>query len=328
MLPLLRELTDQYGVNRKAAAKRRAAASAYIAELHAELVRGLARHVDAAAEPRLTAAPGTTPPAVLIEALHAWAASRGPLPPQAADLRTHGDWRVRVAALETLVARRHGQVRQFLAAALRDTEVRVRFAAMAGLGVLGDPESQAQLKELMKDRIDGVRAEAARALARAGAKKAVLEAAGDGSWRVRIEVAHALGAYWDRDAAAVAAKLLDDPSVEVQHATVAALARWPLERAGSLLLTAMGKTAFIIRKSAPKSWPRGGRRRSNSPSKAPFPAASNSSTSSRRAFESSSAPWIRRPSARHLPLRARGSRSCPNRSIASRNCSGGRTCGG
>ncbi len=259
VLPLLRELTDQYGVNRKAAAKRRAAPSAYIAELHAELVRGLVRHVDAAAEPRLTAALGATPPAVLIEALHAWAASRGPLPPQAADLRTHGDWRVRVAALETLVARRHGQVRQFLAAALRDTEVRVRFAAMAGLGVLGDPESQAQLKELMKDRIDGVRAEAARALARAGAKKAVLEAAGDGSWRVRIEVAHALGAYWDRDAAAVAAKLLDDPSVEVQHATVAALARWPLERAGSLLLTAMGKSAFIIRKSAAEElaarWP-------------------------------------------------------------------------
>jgi HEAT repeat protein len=258
VLPLLRELTDQYGVIKKSAG--RGGTSPYIAELHAELVRGLARHVDAAAEPRLTAALGSAAPAVLVEALHAWGASRaGPLPPPAADLRSHGDGRVRIAALEALVARRHAQAREFLVEALRDTDIRVRFAAMAGLGELGDAESQAKLKELIKDRVDGVRAEAARALARAGAKPAVLEAAGDGSWRVRYQVAHALAAYGDREAAAVAAKLLDDPSIEVQRATIAALARWPLERAGPLLLTAMGKRAFVARKCAAEAlavrWP-------------------------------------------------------------------------
>ena len=149
MLPLLRELTDQYGVRKPPAARSGSApVSTYVAELHAELVRGLARHLDAADEPRLTAALRHTPPTVLVEALHAWAASRrGRLPAEAADLRSHGDWRVRAAALQALVAQRHPQARQFLSEALRDTDLQVRLAAIAGLGALGDPAVASHAQE-------------------------------------------------------------------------------------------------------------------------------------------------------------------------------------
>ena len=88
------------------------------------------------------------------------------------------------------------------------------------------------------------------ALAHAAAKEAVFEAAGDASWRVRLQVARALAAWPDREAAAVVRRLLDDPSAEVQRKTVAALSGWPVEAAGPLLLEAMGKSAFITRKTA------------------------------------------------------------------------------
>ena len=282
-----------------------------------------------AEEPRLTAALRNAPPPVLVEALHAWAASRsGPLPAAVADLRSHGDPRVRAAALQTLVARRHPQAREFLLAALRDTDVQVRFVAIAGLGVLADPESQAKLKEMTKDRIDGIRAEAVRALAHAGARQTVLEAAGDTSWRVRSQVAHALAAYAGRDGAAVAAKFLDDPSAEVQRATVAAVAGWPLEQAGPLLLEAMGKRAFLTRKTAAEDlaarWPPA----AEFPVEGPLPRRQEILQQVAGPFPSSSlAPSIVRPCAGHLPGRSRRSSSPPSSSNVQPNCSSNRTCG-
>ena len=149
-----------------------------------------------------------------------------------------------------MVARRYPQARQFLTEALRDFDLQVRMAAIAGLGIVADSQAQTTLKELMKHRVDGIRAEAVTALAHTGAKKDVLDAAADMSWRVRLRVAEALAAYPDRDGAAVAAKLFDDPSAEVERKTVATLAKWPLEQAGPLLLAAMSKEAFITRKTA------------------------------------------------------------------------------
>ena len=254
-LELLRKLADQYGYKPQQksppAAGPRPPSSPYLPELHAELVRGLARRVDPGKEPRLAAALASPAPAVRVEALRAWAASRkGDLPPAAADLRSNSDPRVRAAALQTLVARDHPQAKQWLAEALRNVALPVRLAAISGLGVLGDPESQAALRELLKDRVDGIRAAVVTALARAAAKQAVLEAAGDASWRVRLQVARALTAWPDRDAAAVAQRLLDDPSAEVQRRTVLALSGWPLETAGPLFLEAMGRTSFLTRKTA------------------------------------------------------------------------------
>ena len=143
-----RKLADQYGYKPQQksppAAGPRPPSSPYLPELHAELVRGLARRVDPGKEPRLAAALASPAPAVRVEALRAWAASRkGDLPPAAADLRSNSDPRVRAAALQTLVVRDHPQAKQWLAEALRDVALPVRLAAISGLGVLGDPESQA-----------------------------------------------------------------------------------------------------------------------------------------------------------------------------------------
>ena len=91
----------------------------------------------------------------------------------------------------------------------------------------------------------------------------VLGAAGDRSWRVRLKVAEALAGYGDRDGAAAARRLLDDPSAEVERQVVRSLAAWPWEMAGPVLLDALGKDAVTVRKLAAEQlaarWPAGGR---------------------------------------------------------------------
>ena len=91
----------------------------------------------------------------------------------------------------------------------------------------------------------------------------VLGAAGDASWRVRLKVAEALAGYGDRDGAAAARRLLDDPSAEVERQVVRSLAAWPWEMAGPVLLDALGKDAVTVRKLAAEQiaarWPAGGR---------------------------------------------------------------------
>ena len=79
------------------------ASTGYQADLHAELLRALARHVDAGDDPRFLAAAQVPSTLVRIETLRAWAAgSRGSMPADVADLRNDDDPRVRAAALTAL----------------------------------------------------------------------------------------------------------------------------------------------------------------------------------------------------------------------------------
>lgn len=242
----LRELIDQYG------REQRNGTSRYIADLHAELIRGLGRHLDAADDPRFVEALRSPAADVRLEALTAWSAGRrSGLPIEAVDLRSDGDWRVRAAALQALAKRRHPQAHEYANTALRDNDMRVRIAAVAALGELGSDDARATLAGLIqKNQPERIRAESVAALTRLGAKQPVLDAAGDPSWRVRLKVAEALAAWPDRDGIAAARRLLDDPSSEVERAVIAALAPWPLEQAGPLLLLAMGKDGLMARKSA------------------------------------------------------------------------------
>ena len=251
----LRELVDEHG---RRSGK---AAAHYVPELHAELIRGLARHVDAADDPRFVDALRSPAAEVRLEALAAWAtAERGSLPIEVLDLRANGDYRVRAAALQAMAKRRHAQAEEYATAALRDNDIRVRMAAIAALGELGGSAAQATLQGLLEKRqAEQIRTASVAALARMGARKAVLEAASDESWRVRIKVADALAAWPDGNALTTAGRLLDDPSTEVQRAVVAALARWPLAQSGPILMTAMGKDCFLTRKTAAEQlaarWP-------------------------------------------------------------------------
>ena len=236
-LAALRELCDQYG-------RPGGPQSHYVPELHVELIRGLARHVDAADDPRCTAALRAPSPDVRLEALAAWSESRGkrgqspfagtarrvlrtngdcplfprrPLPVELTDLRAAGDYRVRAAALQVMAKHRHPQAEQYAADALRNNDLRMRTAAIVALGQLGGQKPQDALQGLLaKHQPERLRTEAVAALTKMGAKKPVLDAAGDESWRVRAKVAEALPAWPDAEAAVVAPRLLDDPSGEVQ----------------------------------------------------------------------------------------------------------------
>lgn len=250
----LNELLDQYGRFGKEAKAQ------YVAELHAELIRGLARRADASGDPRLIEALRSPNAEVRLEALKAYAASREKtLPVEALDLRTDGDWRIRAAVLQAAAAARHPQAEEYLTSALMDGDARVRGSAIADLGILATPDALAMLQKLLKDQNNSIRAQAVSALAAAKVEDSVLEAADDRSWRVRQKAAEALAAFPDSNAASAARRLLDDGSSEVQLAAVRALEAWPLERSGPILLAAMSKPAFITRKTAAEQlnakWP-------------------------------------------------------------------------
>ena len=221
------------------------------AQLHAELVRGLARHVDPADDPRFARALGSKSAEVRLAALRAWAGStRGGLPGEVGRLCGDSNPRIRAAALDAVSRRRDPQAQRILSAALEDHDLDVREAAVIGLGALGGIEAEATLRRLLEDRDEKTRAAAIVALAQVGAKQAVLEAADDKAWRVRQQVARALARFGDADGAAAAGRLLGDPSAVVQQETVRAVARWPLREAGAILLEALASSSFSTRGEA------------------------------------------------------------------------------
>ncbi len=203
----LRRLADRYGQYTPGVT------TGYQADLHAELLRALARHIDAADDPRFIAAAQVPSVFVRIETLRAWAAgTRGLLPGEIVDLRSDDDPRVRAAALATLAARKHPAACDFLTAGVRDLDLSVRLAAIRGLGKLDDGQAHAVLADLLKDRSELIRAGAVEAVAYQGSRAVVLGVVADRSWRVRLKVAEALAAFSDREGAAAARRLLDDPS--------------------------------------------------------------------------------------------------------------------
>ena len=254
----LRALIDRFGQFTPGAS------TGYQSDLHAELLRALSGHVDAGDDPRFIAAAQVPSAAVRIETLRAWACGNsGPLPTEIADLRSDDDPRVRAAALAALATRRPSAARDYLTSAVHDVDLTVRLAAIRGLGQIDDVQAQATLADLLKDRAELIRAAAVAAIAVRGSQAVVLGAAGDASWRVRLNVAEALAGYGDSEGAVVARRLLDDRSAEVERQVVRSLAAWPWEVAGPVLLDALGKDAVTVRRVAAEQlaarWPIGGR---------------------------------------------------------------------
>lgn len=232
----------------------------YLGELHAELLHGQARRVGAKGDGRFRAALKSPVAEVKIEALAALQASGDPLPVEAVDQRTSSEWRVRCAALRALVATGHAEAEPASLAALRDTDLNVRLAAIGCLGQLGGADARAALKGLLvKTESERVRMAAVAALAAVGDRRAALSGAEDASWRVRQETAAALGRLPGEDSEATARKMLSDPSAEVQRTMVAAISAWPLELCGPILLDAMKTNAISVRKAAAEAlarkWP-------------------------------------------------------------------------
>ncbi len=254
----LQKLIDRHGQFRPGAS------TGYQADLHAELLRALARHVEAADDPRYVEAVQVPSAQVRIEVLRAWAAgTRGAMPAEVADLRSDESPQVRAAALAALAARNLPAARDYLTTALHDVDLSVRLAAVRGLGRLDDAQARATLAELLKDRSELIRAEAVMAIAARGSRAIVLGAAGDLSWRVRLKVAEALAGYGDSDGAAAARRMLDDASAEVERQVVRSMGAWSGDIAGPVLLEALGKDAVSVRKLAAEQlaarWPAAGR---------------------------------------------------------------------
>ncbi len=238
---VLRELVDEYGPEEGLGRRR------YQPELHGELLRSLARHVDISSDDRFRTALRSPSPVVQQAALEAWEQARGPLPEEVADLRTAQDSAVRAAVLRVLAQHRHPQALQWLRAGLGDSDLTVRLAAIEGLGRWGGPDSCELLRPLLQDHTERIRAAAVHALAQADDQQAVFRAAGDSSWRVRQAVAEALTHYPTRAGQELALRLLKDSAAPVPAAVLRAIRNWPLAQAGPVLLEAMAREVLWIR---------------------------------------------------------------------------------
>jgi len=281
---LLRELCDQYADYPRPDQQPEAP---YLPELHAELLRALGKHALPEDEDRLLEALGSPSAQVRLEALRAWmircrprgtlpgtteqtagaefASGKQPLwascelPPEVIDQRSHGDWRVRAAALRVIGLARPPRAFEYVESGLQDFDWRVRVAAIEALALLGDEPARARLADLLGDRSERIRAAAVAALAKTGDREKVFEAAEDQSWRVRRAVAEALARWPGEKSAVLARRLLADPSAEVQVAVVEAVGQWPLEHSAPLLLEAMDRPSLMTRQAATRclarKWP-------------------------------------------------------------------------
>ncbi len=243
---LLSKLLDQYA--EPSARERR---SVYLPELHAELIAALGLHVSPAGDERFQAALRSRSVAVRLEAVRRWTHDdASPLPEALIDLRAAGDPRLRIAVMEAVAARQHADAHRLLGEAVHDHALDVRLAAIRGLGALADAEAVALLEPLLSHHATRMREAAVAALAASEAYDILLKAAGDESWRVRMEVARALAGFDGHEASRAARTLLDDASPEVHRELLASVGRWPVEQAGPILLDAMAKDSFSCRKAA------------------------------------------------------------------------------
>ncbi|MBN1910037.1 MAG: HEAT repeat domain-containing protein [Pirellulales bacterium] len=252
----LRTLIDQFG---DVSLRGRAA---YRAVLHRELIAGLARHVDPADEPRMTAALKSPETEVRREAVLAWASGKkGSLPEAVADMTVDPDAPVRAAAMTAVGRRRHPEAVRLLASGARDMDIAVRRAAIAALGQYGGPEALKLLEGLLANRSEAIRAAAVSALAAAGVEDPVVKAVEDEAWQVRAAAARALGKFAVPRGEQLARRLLDDRSPLVKDAVVEMTDAWPVPQAGPILLTAMGNPSPALRRKAAERlasrWPPG-----------------------------------------------------------------------
>jgi HEAT repeat protein len=250
--PALAELVDEYGDEKSA--------NVYAPELHADLLRGLALHMDPSTCNQFAAALGAPEGEIRQAALYAYTVSNdSALPPEAVEMRADRDPRVRAAALCCLAARRHPQAVEYSLAALSDFHLDVRLAAIAALGQSGGDEARAALQRLLIRDPEPIRSGAVLALAMAGDDVAVFSSAKDPSWQVRRSVARALASFATERGATIARQLLADQSSEVRRAVLWAINGWPLEQAAPILLATMAEAPFQTRKQAAEQlarrWP-------------------------------------------------------------------------
>lgn len=234
-----------------------------IPELHAELIRAYSRRPRNDLEPLLKQALTSRSSDVRLAALEAWPRHPPrPLPHSVHDLANASDPRLRCAAIELIVSREADNAKPVALRGLADHNLQVRLASIRAMGALQDDATERQLRKLLDDRAEKIRAAAVDALARREQFGDVYAAAADKSWRVRQRVAEALRQHWSADAAAVATQLAADSSERVARSVIESTRAWPLELAGPALLVAVESPVYRVRKVAARHlgrrWPAAG----------------------------------------------------------------------
>lgn len=238
------------------------ARASYSPAVHAELIRALGRQVEPAQEPRLAAALDARDDSVKLAALEVWGqAAGGAFPEQGLALRNHADPRIRAQLVSALARHPVDDALERLVQALSDPELQVRCTAIRAMGVLRDKRAVASLEQLLETGAEGERIAALRALADLGKAELVAAGANDKAWRVRLAVAELLPSLPGGPNAALAQKLLNDPSAEVQHQAVAGLGTCTPEVSEPLLIDALEKCPYRSQKLAAETlsatWPEG-----------------------------------------------------------------------
>ncbi len=212
--------------------------------LHAQLIRAVsrARQVDGSA---LVEQALSSPAAgVRLEAAMAYAESVDSLPDRFADLTHDDDPRVRATAIWAIGVRRDQRTIELARAALDDSQIEVRAAALHALAMLDSDAARALLIETSSTAPPPVRAAAVGALARAGMFDDAQTAALDPSPAVRLAAARALAEIAgdnkpDEQTVVTALLLTRDTWPEVERQSIASLGSWQLEQAGIVLLDAL-----------------------------------------------------------------------------------------
>lgn len=225
--------------------------SRYAAELHEELLRGVARHQPPTATEAYASALTNLSPEVRQAAAEAWSqAPASAIPERLFDLTMDTQPGVRRAAIQTLAAAKHPRAFEAASNAMHDPQFEVQLAGIAALGVIDHAEATETLRVAARAEGGAIRAAAVSALAVRGDTETVLAAAEDGESKVRIAVAGGLAHVKPQAGIQTARALFTDRSMAVRATAIAAVATWPLADCGPLLVTALNDKAVSTRQAA------------------------------------------------------------------------------
>ncbi|WP_460185317.1 HEAT repeat domain-containing protein [Thermopirellula anaerolimosa] len=158
----------------------------------------------------------------------------------------------RIAALERIDGA-DPELEAAVRAALTDTDLAVRLAAVAALGRIHTPTARDELRRLAEAEGEAFRAAAAKALVMAGDMDALRRAASDRSPYVRLHAARLLAEVQPSDrpddqVGAAAWRLLQDPGGDIQVEVIRSVSRWPWRQAAPLFLQGLASQVFAARK--------------------------------------------------------------------------------
>jgi HEAT repeat protein len=254
-VPELRTLLAQYGGQ-----ARRSGGVSDRPELHAELLETFSHLAPADSRPLLAVAVRSSSVSVRLAAVRAWPVDRGgPLPKEVTAACCDSNPRVRAAAMSLIAAQRPENAHVLIQRGLTDEDTTVRLAAVAGLGQLADPPARKVAVGLLTSRNEITRTAAVAALAKMDAGDELAAAAEDKSSRVRRAVATSLGHTPAAAGQEVALRMVQDPNRSVARTMIEAVAQWPLDRAGPVLLAGLTSRSSSVRHAAAEQlasrWP-------------------------------------------------------------------------